>query len=211
MKTIRLVFLFIFLSNSVFGIDRALINEAKEHLKFHEGFRSKPYICPGGKPTIGYGHQLRKGENIKKISERQADNLLERDIRVRFLKVKKKYKLNDKKTMALTLFSFNLGIGTLFRSTMAKTKFKVNLHNNWTVYCKVKGKPHKVLKKRREFEYKMFKSGERKPVSVIILKNNRVKNGNDNTSRTIQTLSEYENYGATRHLQSQNLLFPLRI
>lgn len=203
-KSVLVVIVSLFTINS-FGIniDRTLILEAKNHLKFHEGFRSKPYICPGGKPTIGYGHQLRKGEHIRKISLRQADNLLERDIRVRFIKIKKKYKLNDRKTMALTLFSFNLGIGTLYKSTMSKTNFSKNLYKNWTVYCKVKGKVHKALKKRRDFEYKLFKSGEQQLVPVIIFKSKDVKNVSPSYfAGTITSIKKFKKFRATKYLQS---------
>ncbi len=34
-------------------------NEAlRQHIKVSEGFRDKPYTCPGGKLTIGYGFNL---------------------------------------------------------------------------------------------------------------------------------------------------------
>jgi len=33
-------------------------DELKKQLEFEEGFRSKVYLCPAGKRTIGFGHNL---------------------------------------------------------------------------------------------------------------------------------------------------------
>ena len=32
-----------------------MTNEGLELIKRYEGFRAKPYLCPAGVPTIGYG------------------------------------------------------------------------------------------------------------------------------------------------------------
>ncbi len=49
-----------------------LINQ----LKRHEGFSSKPYICPGGYLTIGYGRNL----DANGITKEEAERLLRNDI-----------------------------------------------------------------------------------------------------------------------------------
>ena len=51
------------------------MEELKRRLKKHEGFRAKPYSCPAGHLTIGYGHNLTYG-----ITESQASDILEGDI-----------------------------------------------------------------------------------------------------------------------------------
>jgi len=47
-----------------------------ENLKRHEGLRLKPYLCPEGKITIGFGRNL---EDMG-ISEKEAEMLLMSDI-----------------------------------------------------------------------------------------------------------------------------------
>jgi len=43
-------------------------------IKKYEGLALKPYICPAGYPTIGYGHVIRKGEDFSKgITKEQAE------------------------------------------------------------------------------------------------------------------------------------------
>ena len=42
-----------------------------------ESFSSVVYFCPAGKPTIGYGHVVRPGDNfIRGISRKQGEMLL---------------------------------------------------------------------------------------------------------------------------------------
>lgn len=45
-----------------------------------EGFAADKYICPAGKPTIGYGHAIRSNEQYKRITEEQARELLRQDV-----------------------------------------------------------------------------------------------------------------------------------
>ena len=53
-----------------------------ELIKFYEGFYSKPYLCPAGVWTIGYGTTFyfdtkkRVGPNDKSITKEEADRLL---------------------------------------------------------------------------------------------------------------------------------------
>ena len=51
-------------------------NELKKQLKRHEGFMSRPYRCPGGALSIGYGRNL----DARGISQEEADMMLENDI-----------------------------------------------------------------------------------------------------------------------------------
>ena len=51
-------------------------NEMLDGVKHFEGFRSKKYVCSGGKETIGYGHTgpaVNKGD----ITEEEASSLLQ--------------------------------------------------------------------------------------------------------------------------------------
>jgi len=53
-----------------------LIQRVELLIKKHEGFRSRPYRCPAGKLTIGYGRNL----DDKGISEAEALFLLHHDV-----------------------------------------------------------------------------------------------------------------------------------
>jgi len=51
-------------------------------IKQFESFQGTAYYCPAGKLTIGYGHRIRKGENLNTISKAEALNLLKSDLQV---------------------------------------------------------------------------------------------------------------------------------
>lgn len=95
-------------------------------IKCFEGFSPTIYICPGGYPTIGYGHVVKKHEDFSNgINEAEAENLLRQDAGIaehlvlRFIQVP----LTDGQFDALVSFTFNLGGGALQRSTLRR---KVN-------------------------------------------------------------------------------------
>lgn len=87
-----------------------------------EGFRSRPYRCPSGVLTIGYGHT----DGVKssdQVTKDEAFELLRSDfLRCRCLLLKSfdiENYMNSNQIYALTDFVFNLGIGTLLRSSAA--------------------------------------------------------------------------------------------
>jgi lysozyme len=54
-----------------------------EFIKKYEGFQSKPYFCPAGKSTIGYGHVISSREQFNTaITEKDADRILLNDLEV---------------------------------------------------------------------------------------------------------------------------------
>ena len=91
-------------------------------IKKHEGFAGgKPYICPGGFATIGYGHVIKEGEHFIQLTEKQADSLLRVDFNKALKAVDASVKLNGPKKLAIAHFVFAKGIGTFNRSEL-KTK-----------------------------------------------------------------------------------------
>lgn len=83
-----------------------------------EGFRSKPYLCPAGKLTIGFGHT----DGVKKtdrVTLQQAQDLLYEDVMYIMFQLNKSFNgsFPEPKLLALTDFVFNLGIGTLQKSS----------------------------------------------------------------------------------------------
>jgi lysozyme len=94
-------------------------------IKQFEGFSSTVYICPAGYPTIGYGHVVKPQEREQfagGITTEQAETLLRQDVQtaeravLRLIKVP----LTDGQFDALVSFTFNLGSGTLQRSTLRR-------------------------------------------------------------------------------------------
>ncbi len=98
-----------------------ITKEGIELIKEFETLRLKSYLCPAGKPTIGWGHT---GPEVKlgmEITEAKATDYLYRDIEtagksVRVVKVP----INDNQFSALVSFVFNLGGGNFFTSTLLK-------------------------------------------------------------------------------------------
>lgn len=95
--------------------------------KKFEGFRSKPYKCPAGVPTIGYGStRYLDGRKVKmndaSISKEEAEQMLEIDMLRRYIRIRAKVRgpLTDGEKIALTDFAYNLGCGALFGSTLLR-------------------------------------------------------------------------------------------
>ena len=100
--------------------------------KQFEGFRGKPYLCPAGIPTIGYGSTYysdgRKVTlNDPPISEPEAAELLLHELQYTYLPgVLRNCPIlltDEKKCNAIVDFAYNLGTGRLQTSTL---KRKIN-------------------------------------------------------------------------------------
>lgn len=130
-------------------------------IKNYEGLRLKIYICPAGKPTIGYGHVIQPGENFNDgISIEQAEKLLEKDLE-RFEKAidSAGFTLNQNQFDALVSFVYNIGIAAFRASTMFH-RLKLGNYTGaaeqfprWVYANKVK---LAGLEKRRKAEQELF-------------------------------------------------------
>lgn len=99
------------------------INEAGLALvKKFEGFSSEPYQDQAGHFTIGWGHLIMEGENFTEITPEEAENILQMDLNRAESAVDRliKVTLTDNQFAALVSFTFNLGSGALYRSTLRK-------------------------------------------------------------------------------------------
>lgn len=87
-------------------------------LKKYESFKSRGYLCPAGKLTIGYGHVLKKGEIYKTITKEKAEELLNQDIRIAKYIINKHVKvaLNQNQFDALVSLVYNWGSYNFLRS-----------------------------------------------------------------------------------------------
>ena len=138
-----------------------------ELIKKYEGFESKPYNCPAGVPTIGYGATYYpNGDRVRlsdsPISEERAEELLG-DMLGSYESAVNRYAVSDinqNQFDALVSFAYNLGNGALKSSTLLK---KVNANpcdenityqfNRWV---KAGGRTLRGLVKRRAEEAELY-------------------------------------------------------
>lgn len=134
-------------------------------IKHYEGFYSKPYRCPAGLWTIGYGHLINDGRNLpvdcnRVFSIGEIDALLIADLK-RFERGVALYcpvQLTQNQFDALVSFSFNLGLGTLQRSTVRQKINRGDFKGAAKVllqYNKAGGKVLKGLDLRRKDEARL--------------------------------------------------------
>lgn len=109
---------------------RRISEEGKELIKRSEGFSGRPYVCPAGVLTIGYGHTRddADGQSMERweksgrvMTKHEADTVLEHDL-TRFEEWVDALAphTNDNQFSALVSFAFNLGTASLARSTLLK-------------------------------------------------------------------------------------------
>lgn len=131
-------------------------------IKFFEGFKSKPYLCPAGIPTIGYGSTRNKnGIRVKltdkPISEKEATELLQSTLidyeNIVMRKATRVLKQNE--FDALVSFVYNCGVSqTLFKMINSQNPL---LKDWWTShYITGGGKKLKGLIERRKAEEKLY-------------------------------------------------------
>jgi lysozyme len=98
------------------------ISEAGLHLiRTFEGCRLHQYLCPAGKPTIGYGHVIHPDDGIASpITIAQAEELLLEDLRPVAHYVGALKNITQSRFDALCSFAYNVGIGALDKSTLRR-------------------------------------------------------------------------------------------
>jgi lysozyme len=138
-----------------------------EIIKSMEGFRSAPYKCPAGIPTIGYGATFYPGGKKvtmadAAITEARGTELLQ-SMLVSFEKYVDSYcvdTITQNQFDALVSFAYNLGPANLKSSTLLK---KVNanpedesIRLEFMKWVKAGGKTLKGLVRRREAEANLY-------------------------------------------------------
>ena len=148
-------------------------------IKHHEGVRNKPYRCPAKLLTIGVGHVMYpeqaklpidqrdafqgKPEDMRVYTNEEIDGILRADLD-RFERGVERYcpvPLKQSEFDALVSFSFNLGLGTLQRSTLRQKVVrgdKEGAAEEFLKYCMAGGKILKGLQNRRRDERALFLS-----------------------------------------------------
>jgi lysozyme len=133
---------------------KARWNDAKE--------RYFPYTDVAGYPTIGVGHLIKQGEDFSEgITEDQMMQILAADVMKceRAISEKVKVPLEQNQFDALVSWSFNVGIGALWSSTLL---IRLNLGKHAEVpelllaWCNAGGKKNQGLLNRRKSEGKLW-------------------------------------------------------
>ena len=148
-------------------------------ISHHEGVRFRPYRCPALLHTIGVGHVLYpdqakipldqrmayqlKDQDNRQFTPQEVDGILKFDLQ-RFERGVEKFcpvPLTQGMFDALVSFSFNVGLGTLQRSTLRQKLLredKEGASDELLKYCMAGGKILKGLQNRRIDERAMFLS-----------------------------------------------------
>jgi lysozyme len=151
------------------GQNQALILAA-DLCRFFEGFSSKPYICPAGYPTIGYG-TVYKPDGTKvtmrdaPISRELANEWLMRELQHNYmagvLKASPILIRNQRLLAAITDFAYNLGVGR-YRASTLKRRVDANdllgVETELRKWIRGGGKVLPGLVKRRQAEIDLFRS-----------------------------------------------------
>ena len=154
-------------------------SKAIEMIKHHEGVRFKPYQCPAKLWTIGVGHVLYPNQIKILLAERGAYALHSEDNRTftkeevngilradldRFERGVERFcpvPLTQGMFDGLVSFSFNVGLGTLQRSTLRQKLLrgdKEGAAEELLKYCMGGGKVLRGLQTRRIDERRLFLS-----------------------------------------------------
>lgn len=163
-------------------------NKCIKLVKKFEGLYKKAYRDEVGVWTIGYGitnaDKSITGATIKAglvISEKTADNWLERSLNSKYLqkvmKYDKKYNWNQNEIDALVSFAYN--IGSIDGLTANGTRSRATIAAKILEYNKAAGKVYRGLTRRRKAERKLFltatkakKKAKKKAVKKVYAKVN---------------------------------------
>lgn len=118
-------------------------------IKKYEGLELEAYYCASGQRTIGYGHT---SSNLDKITESQADSLLQIDLEIIEEYLNNNYDFNQNEFDAVASFIYNIGIHKFSTSTFSRTLDSSELQK-W-VYAN--GKYLSGLKARRDEEINLY-------------------------------------------------------
>ena len=152
--------------------------KALEMIAHHEGTRLKPYRCPAGLHTIGVGHVLYpeqgkmkmedrlaypiRPEDNRRFSQEEVDGILAKDLE-RFVAGVLRYCPTAGSRQgwmdALVSFAFNVGLGTLQRSTLRQKHNRgdyAGAADEFLKYTKAGGKVLKGLVNRRNDERALY-------------------------------------------------------
>ncbi|NDB87223.1 MAG: lysozyme [Alphaproteobacteria bacterium] len=146
-------------------------------IKSFEGLFLKPYLCPAGIPTIGYGTiRYPDGTSVSlkdsPISEQDAERYLMHEINEKANGVESllTIKVSDNEFGALVSFAYNLGLGNLKKSTLLKIlnadADRQKIGDEFLKWNKAAGKELSGLTRRRQAERALFLQPDTSPSNL---------------------------------------------
>lgn len=184
--TLKFVLIFAFISGAFVAQEKEWHDPKKLIISFagtqliatFEGFRDSIYTCPGGKPTIGFGHVVKEAEKEKfsqKITKDEGLKLLTGDVVATYVPDIHRLvtvSLTQEKFDALTSFDYNLGAKNLGSSTLLKLLNEKKYEEaSWQfpLWRNAGGKYLPGLLKRRLAEMYVFRGSDQVPLEGLKL------------------------------------------
>ncbi len=129
-------------------------------IKSFEGMELEAYLDAVGVWTIGYGHTQGVYEGMT-ITEGQAEELLIKDLAEfeAYVSEAVQVSINDNQFSALVSFTFNLGAGSLFESTLLKLLNQGDFQgavDQFPIWNKAGSQELEGLTRRRKAERALF-------------------------------------------------------
>lgn len=132
-----------------------------------EGYKARPYICPAGKLTIGYGHVIQGAETFVEINQAEALTMLQQDAQREAEPVGRALitplPLTTYQADALISLAFNCGGGAIRKSTLVRmlnAGLFLNAANEFLKWNKTGEKTSRGLTRRRKAERQLFLTGQ---------------------------------------------------
>jgi len=135
-------------------------------IRHFEGFQPHVYTCPGGMPTIGFGHVVKEGETFEQpMSVQQAYDLLKEDVKFveKALQDTVKVPLTIYQFDALSSLIYNIGVGAWEKSNFLKRlndkEDYYEVSSEFLRWVFAGSKRLRGLMRRRETERQLFIKG----------------------------------------------------
>lgn len=134
----------------------------------------RPYVCPAGKITVGYGHVILKSSEFRTWSEAEASALLKSDFdkKLAWVKTNAPEACKEYQLWALTMLAMNCRMHRWKKSSLREEVWEyvyipnrssfTELQDKWEAWSKIRnpktGKKvrHRSLVNRRHLEYLIF-------------------------------------------------------
>ena len=140
-----------------------LYNTATLFIKSEESLKLKPYKCPGGKWTIGWGHVMTKTERRKYrhgITIEEADRLFDKDYQKFIKDVKRRFPevKSYKKIILTSMIAYNIGMRFTTDGLGRAIKRGRNIEPYLSQYKLAGGRVRRGLIRRRKAEMVLWNS-----------------------------------------------------
>jgi lysozyme len=136
---------------------KVILTPLMKYIRKHEGLVLKPYYCPAGQLSIGYGHKILPHEKYDSITVSQADSLLSSDVNKTKRWVRANTTLQGNKLEAITHFCYALGVGNFQKSNLYKlVQAGEPIDHEIIKWCHIGKKFNQALLDMRYYELNLY-------------------------------------------------------